>query len=573
MLLWIAIGSALLGAVGRWRLAEARSDQRARADEARRRALRRRRGHGRITRLEPTGATLLGMPAFRIAVDVEGAVSLVLTRALTPAQLAWVKVGATLDLTYDPDDLANHATELEGRWNEELAARAVRVQLDAPLWALDHHGADAWLLPPREAPALRVVIGAFGGDGDPADVAVAAYLAADALALTTSARAAVSLIVEPATHAIAADADATAESAEVLIACADARRAVQFRRARGEAPPPLPPCAAAQLPGALAAAIVEARLATAIARPAWHRAPRAEAAHAYAEIVPGLVRQLLADPARAAIAPLSPAAHAEIVDRAVARAHAHDDGQVHLAALACAYHAARAGAMTIEQRVYASQLVRHYAGTGHPIRFCSRRASSSPSTCAPTPAPGCAPCAARPRRSAPRRPRITRGSRAASRRLPARHGPHSVRRRSRDISHDVSPVRRRARSRRIKRAGATKARSIASCWRKAGAGGFLCPWLDEAHGGAGGDFLHSVILMEELARAYESGFAMCLHSDGHHRPVPRELRQRRAEAALAARHARAGEIRHRDRDDRAGHRQRSGLRTHVARRDGDYVRR
>jgi acyl-CoA dehydrogenase len=50
-------------------------------------------------------------------------------------------------------------------------------------------------------------------------------------------------------------------------------------------------------------------------------------------------------------------------------------------------------------------------------------------------------------------------------------------------------------------------------WRKAGAGGFLCPWLDEAHGGAGGDFLHSVVVMEELARAYESGFAMGLHSD------------------------------------------------------------
>jgi acyl-CoA dehydrogenase len=50
-------------------------------------------------------------------------------------------------------------------------------------------------------------------------------------------------------------------------------------------------------------------------------------------------------------------------------------------------------------------------------------------------------------------------------------------------------------------------------WRKAGAGGFLCPWLPEAHGGAGGDFLHSVVVMEELARAYESGFAMGLHSD------------------------------------------------------------
>jgi acyl-CoA dehydrogenase len=50
-------------------------------------------------------------------------------------------------------------------------------------------------------------------------------------------------------------------------------------------------------------------------------------------------------------------------------------------------------------------------------------------------------------------------------------------------------------------------------WRKAGAQGFLCPWLDEKYGGAGADFLCSVIVMEELARAYESGFAMSLHSD------------------------------------------------------------
>src|SRR3954469_18533789 len=50
-------------------------------------------------------------------------------------------------------------------------------------------------------------------------------------------------------------------------------------------------------------------------------------------------------------------------------------------------------------------------------------------------------------------------------------------------------------------------------WRKAGAQGFLCPWLDEQHGGPGADFLCSVIVMEELARAYESGFAMSLHSD------------------------------------------------------------
>jgi acyl-CoA dehydrogenase len=50
-------------------------------------------------------------------------------------------------------------------------------------------------------------------------------------------------------------------------------------------------------------------------------------------------------------------------------------------------------------------------------------------------------------------------------------------------------------------------------WRKAGAQGFLCPWLDPRYGGAGADFLCSVIIMEELARAYESGFAMSLHSD------------------------------------------------------------
>ena len=50
-------------------------------------------------------------------------------------------------------------------------------------------------------------------------------------------------------------------------------------------------------------------------------------------------------------------------------------------------------------------------------------------------------------------------------------------------------------------------------WRKAGALGFLCPWLEDKYGGSGGDFVHSVIIMEELARAYESGFAMALHSD------------------------------------------------------------
>ncbi|MBI2571892.1 MAG: acyl-CoA dehydrogenase family protein [Candidatus Schekmanbacteria bacterium] len=50
-------------------------------------------------------------------------------------------------------------------------------------------------------------------------------------------------------------------------------------------------------------------------------------------------------------------------------------------------------------------------------------------------------------------------------------------------------------------------------WRKAGEMGFLCPWLEEEYGGPGGDFLHSVIVNEELSRAYESGFGVGVHSD------------------------------------------------------------
>lgn len=50
-------------------------------------------------------------------------------------------------------------------------------------------------------------------------------------------------------------------------------------------------------------------------------------------------------------------------------------------------------------------------------------------------------------------------------------------------------------------------------WRTAGEHGFLCPWLGEQYGGPGGDFLHSVIVQEELAYVYESGFNMGLHSD------------------------------------------------------------
>lgn len=50
-------------------------------------------------------------------------------------------------------------------------------------------------------------------------------------------------------------------------------------------------------------------------------------------------------------------------------------------------------------------------------------------------------------------------------------------------------------------------------WLKAGSQGYLCPWLPEEYGGAGADFLASVVIIEELARARASGFAASLHSD------------------------------------------------------------
>lgn len=50
-------------------------------------------------------------------------------------------------------------------------------------------------------------------------------------------------------------------------------------------------------------------------------------------------------------------------------------------------------------------------------------------------------------------------------------------------------------------------------WRRAGDAGLVCPWLEPEFGGPGGDFLHSVIVMEELGFVYESGFALGLHND------------------------------------------------------------
>ena len=50
-------------------------------------------------------------------------------------------------------------------------------------------------------------------------------------------------------------------------------------------------------------------------------------------------------------------------------------------------------------------------------------------------------------------------------------------------------------------------------WLEAGEAGYLCPWLEQEYGGPGGDFLHSVIIGEELVRIYESGWGVAVHSD------------------------------------------------------------
>jgi acyl-CoA dehydrogenase len=50
-------------------------------------------------------------------------------------------------------------------------------------------------------------------------------------------------------------------------------------------------------------------------------------------------------------------------------------------------------------------------------------------------------------------------------------------------------------------------------WRKAGEAGLLCCAIPEEYGGMGGDFLHSAIVLEEMARFGASGPAFSLHSD------------------------------------------------------------
>jgi len=49
-------------------------------------------------------------------------------------------------------------------------------------------------------------------------------------------------------------------------------------------------------------------------------------------------------------------------------------------------------------------------------------------------------------------------------------------------------------------------------WRKLGEQGFLCTWVEEKYGGAGADFLYSVIVIKELARA-NAGLGIVTHAD------------------------------------------------------------
>lgn len=50
-------------------------------------------------------------------------------------------------------------------------------------------------------------------------------------------------------------------------------------------------------------------------------------------------------------------------------------------------------------------------------------------------------------------------------------------------------------------------------YKKAGAQGYLCSWIEETYGGMGADWLYSVIVMEEIAKSGNSGVAFALHSD------------------------------------------------------------
>src|SRR5207253_5819680 len=49
-------------------------------------------------------------------------------------------------------------------------------------------------------------------------------------------------------------------------------------------------------------------------------------------------------------------------------------------------------------------------------------------------------------------------------------------------------------------------------WRKAGEIGLLCSTVPEEYGGAGGDFGHSAVMIEELARVNATAIGFTTHS-------------------------------------------------------------
>lgn len=52
-----------------------------------------------------------------------------------------------------------------------------------------------------------------------------------------------------------------------------------------------------------------------------------------------------------------------------------------------------------------------------------------------------------------------------------------------------------------------------SIWEKMGQNGFLCPDVGPEYGGMDGDFLYSVIIIEELSYTFHYGLAVVIHSD------------------------------------------------------------
>ena len=85
-------------------------------------------------------------------------------------------------------------------------------------------------------------------------------------------------------------------------------------------------------------------------------------------------------------------------------------------------------------------------------------------------------------------------------------------------------------------------------WRKMGEQGFLCMDVGEVYGGAGADFIYSVILTEELAKTGVT--ALPLASQRHCGPLHRDLWLRGTEEEISSR-VRLRRNRHRHRHDRA----------------------